>query len=236
MGDAMTKRLGFLAALLLLPSVAFAIPSIVFDTVPGGAGGTLTYDGAGGPAIGTDIVFVNLSGVDTPANAGVTFDCVGCTLAFATGANLDEGPSWLWDGGGSFVLTGSIPALGLGAGTTLLSGSFTATVNTPGLAGTDPNALFIAIGTDTKDPTLAGFYGLGPDFIFANTEIALGTFTSDPVTGAFTSVPNQADIINVAQVPMPPTAWLIGLGMMSLALGRRPRVSLACPTSSPLTH
>jgi hypothetical protein len=223
----MQKLFGFLTGLFLLPSTALAIPSIVIDTNPGGAGGTLTYDGAGGPAIGTDIVFVNLSGVDTPANAGVTLDCVGCTLAFTTGANLDEGPSWLWDGGGSFVLTGSVPALGLGAGTTLLSGSFTATVNTPGLAGTDPNALFIAIGTDTKNATLAGFYGLGPNFTFANTEIALGTFVSDPVTGAFTSVPNQADLINITQVPMPMTALLLGLGMLGLGavrLGREGRM------------
>jgi hypothetical protein len=219
----MTKLFGVLTGLLLLPSTALAIPSIVFDTVPGGAGGTLTYDGAGGPTIGTDIVFVNLSGVDTPANAGVTLDCVGCTLAFATGANLDEGPSWLWDGGGSFVLTGSVPALGLGAGTTLLAGSFTATVNTPGLAGTDPNALFIAIGTDTKNATLAGFYGLGPDFTFANTEIALGTFASDPVTGAFTAVPNQADLINVQAVPEPMTVLLLGLGMLGLGAVRMGR-------------
>jgi hypothetical protein len=216
----MTKRFGVLTGLLLLPSVALAIPSIVFDTVPGGAGGTLTYDGAGGPAIGTGIVFVNLSGVDTPANVGVTLDCVGCTLAFTTGANLNEGPSWLWAGGGSFTLTGSVPALGLGAGTVLLTGSFTATVNTPGLAGTDPNALFIAIGTDTKDLTLASFYGLGPDFTFANTEIALGTFTSDPVTGAFTAVPNQADLINIAPVPEPMTALLLGLGLLGLGAVR----------------
>jgi hypothetical protein len=216
----MMKLFGVLTGLLLLPSVALAIPSIVFDTVPGGAGGTLTYDGAGGPAIGTDIVFVNFSGVDTPANPGVTLDCVGCTLAFTTGANLDEGPSWLWAGGGSFTLTGSVPALGLGAGTVLLTGSFTATVNTPGLAGTDPNALFIAIGTDTKDSTLASFYGLGPDFTFANTEIALGTFVSDPVTGAFTAVPNQADLINVQAVPEPMTVFLLGLGLLGLGAVR----------------
>jgi hypothetical protein len=220
----MTKRLGFLVSLcLLLPSLAVAIPAIVFDTNPGGAGGTLIYDGAGGPAIGTDIVFVNLSGVDTPANTGVTLACVNCALDFTTGLNIQEGPGllWIWEGGGNFTLTGDIPALGL-TGAILLSGTFTGTPNTPGLAGTDPNALFIALGTDTKDSTLASFYGLGPDFIFGNTEIALGTFSSDPATGAFTSVPNQADIVNVAQVvPTPMTLLLIGVGMGGLVAVRR---------------
>jgi hypothetical protein len=204
------------ALLLLVPTVALAIPTIAFDTTPGGAGGTLTYDGAGGPAIGSGIVFVNLaSNADTPLNPNTTLDCVGCTLDFETGANLGEGPSWVWAGGGSFTLTGSIPALGLGAGTELLSGSFTGTTNTPGLAGQDPNALFIAIGVDSKDPTLASFFGLSPTgFTFANTEIALGTFTSDPVTGSFSAIPNQADIINIQVVPLPPTGLLVGLGLL----------------------
>jgi hypothetical protein len=210
------------AALLLWPATAFAAPAIVFDTVPGGAGGTLTYDGAGGPAIGSGIVFVNVNGLDTPANNGATIPCVTCQLAFTTGANTQEGPpAWTWAGGGSFVLHGSIPALGI-ADEDLLVGTFTSTANTPGLAGADPNALFIALGIDAKNPDLAAFFGLGPnDFTFANTEIALGTFVSDPVTGAFTAVPNQADIINVAQVPTPAALLLLGLGLLSAPLLRR---------------
>jgi hypothetical protein len=224
--DTMKSRvLAVLAGLFLLPSVALAIPSIVFDTVPGGAGGTMTYDGAGGALIANDIVFVNLSGVESPANAGVTLDCVNCSLDFTTGANVQEGPGqlWQWAGGGSFTLTGDIPALGL-VGATLISGTFTATANTPGLAGADPNALFVAIGVDSKDPTLAAFYGFDPaNFTFANTEIALGTFTSDPVTGAFSAIPNQADIINTQAVPNPMTMLLVGLGMAGLAVRKQLR-------------
>jgi hypothetical protein len=217
----MKRYLGILAGLVLLPSTALAIPSIVFDTTPGGAGGTLNYDGAGGPAIGTDIVFVEIQGVDTPANTGVTLACVNCSLDFTTGANTQEGPGqlWIWDGGGSFTLTGDVPALGL-VGATLLTGTFTGTANTPGLAGTDPNALFVAIGTDTKDPTLAAFYGLTNPFTFANTEIALSTFAS-AADGSFVSVPNQADIINAAQVSNPMTVLLIGLGLASLMAVKR---------------
>jgi hypothetical protein len=218
----MTKLLGVLTGLLLLPSVALAIPSIVFDSTPGGAGGTITYDGAGGPAIGTGIVFVNIVGVDTPANAGTVLACTDCTLTFTTGANTQEGPpGWTWAGGGSFTLTGDVVALGLDDAV-LLSGTFTTTPNTPGLAAFGTTALFIAIGTDTKDATLAGFYGLGPDdWVFANTEIMLQSFTPG-VDGAFTAVPNQADLIN-AQVPNPMTALLLGLGLTGVLVARRRR-------------
>lgn len=218
----MKKLLGLLAAAVLLCAPpAFALPSIIFDTTPGGAGGSLDYDGTGGGAVGTDIVFVNITGQDTPLNSGTVLACVGCTLDFTTGANIQEGPGqlWQWDGGGSFVLTGSVPALALPAGTVLLAGTFTATTNTPSLAGTDPNGLFIAIGADTKDPTLAAFYGLTNPFNFANTEIALGTFTSDPITGAFSAVPNQADLINQAQVvPQAATGFLLGFGLLFLGV------------------
>jgi hypothetical protein len=214
----MKKALATLALLLVMPSAALAIPTLAFDTTPGGAGGSLTYDGAGGPAIGADIVFVNLaSNGETPLNPNTTLDCVGCSLAFTTGANLVEGPElWTWAGGGSFVLTGTIPSIGINAPVALISGTFTGTANTPGLAGADPDGLFIGVGVDTKDPTLAAFFGLGPNFNFANTEIALDTFDSNPLTGSFEATPNQADIINTqeVEVPLPSTGLLVGLGLL----------------------
>ena len=215
----MTKRLGILAGLLLLPSVALAIPSIVFDTTRAGPGGTLTYDGAGGPAIATDVVFVNIQGNETPLNSGITLACVNCSLDFTTGANTQEGPPAGCGTVGSFTLTGNVPALGL-VGATLIAGTFTGTENTPGLAG-ETTGLFFALGVDAKDPTLAAFYGLAPTgFTFANTEIALNTLTVDALTGAFTAIPNQADIINVAPVPWPMTGVLLGLGLLGLTRRR----------------
>jgi hypothetical protein len=219
----MKKILSLLAGVLLLPSVALAIPAIVFDTVPNGAGGLMTYDGAGGPLLAADIVFVEIAGVDTPLNSGAALACVNCLLDFTTGLNTQEGPPlWTWDGGGTFTLTGDVPALGL-VGATLIQGTFTATESTPGLAGTDITALFIGLGVDTKDSTLAGFYGLGPSFNFANTEIALTTFSPDPLTGGFNAVPNQADIVNTAQaqvVPWPMSGMLLGLGLAALRFRR----------------
>jgi hypothetical protein len=209
------KKWLVLTVLILLPSVASALPSLVFDTTPGGAGGTLTYDGAGGPAVGTGIQFVNIVGVDTPLNSGVVLACVGCLLDFTTGSNTLEGPpQYTWAGGGSFVLTGDVPALGLDDAV-LLAGTFTETPNLPGLVSGDSSGLFLAIGTDTKHAELAGFYGVGPtDWAFANTEIALGTFTLG-AEGAFSAIPNQADLINAA-VPEPATLLLLGGGLLGL--------------------
>jgi hypothetical protein len=216
-----TKWLGFLAGLLLLPSTALAIPALVFDTTPGGAGGMLTYDGTGGPLLGADIVFVNIVGVDTPLNSGAVLACTDCSLTFTTGANTQEGPpGWVWDGGGSFTLTGDVVALGLDDAV-LLSGTFTGTPNTPGLAAGETSALFFALGVDTKNAVLAGFFGLGPnDWNFANTEIALGTFTLG-AGGAFSAIPNQADIINTQAVPNPMPLLLLGMGMVGVITMRR---------------
>ena len=216
------KKMLVVLALLLAPSMALAVPTIVFDTTPGGAGGSLTYDGAGGPLVGADIVFVEIQGDGTPLNNGVTLQCTDCTLNFTTGANTQEGPSqWIWDGGGTFTLTGDIAALGLDDAV-LVSGTFTGTPNTPGLVSTDSTALFVSIGIDTKHTELASFYGLGTEFKFANTEIALGTFTDLP-DGSFSATPNQADLVNTA-VPEPATLLLLGSGLAGVGAFNRRRV------------
>ena len=175
----MKKIFDTLALAALLPaSTAFAA-TIVFDTTPGGAGGTITYDGAGGPAIGADIKFVNISATGAPLNGNIVLDCLDCLLNFETGLNISEGSEYQWDGGGFFTLTGDVPLLGI-VGETLLTGSFTASPNTPGLAALGNTGIFFGFGIDTKNETLAAFYGLdGLDWVFANTEIALGSFTSD---------------------------------------------------------
>jgi hypothetical protein len=210
------KRAAIVLALLLLPSIVMAVPILKFDD-PTTPGGTVSYDGVGGPAIGTDILFQSVQGLDTPANSGVTLDCVGCLLNFTTGANVSEGPP-LWNFGpdGTITLTGAIPALGLPAGTLLLSGSFDGTPNE--VAGTS-FGLFAAVGVDTKNETLATFFGLGTDFLHATTSIqAPLTVGAD---GSFSGIVVNADLNNLAVVPMPMSGMLLGVGMIGLAVARR---------------
>ena len=132
------KKSLVILALTLAPSLALAIPALVFDTTPGGAGGTLTYDGVGGAAVGTDIVFVEIAGWTRLRTAGWCSPCVDVLAGLHDRGQHSEGPQWSWAGGGTFTLTGDVPLLGLDDAI-LLAGTFVATANTPGLAGADPN-------------------------------------------------------------------------------------------------
>jgi hypothetical protein len=195
------------------PAAAQA-PTINFDQGTGGgqAGGTLTYDGEGGPLIGTDIGFGVLAGFETPANAGVPLFCVpSCTLNFVTGANTAEGTvggaAWTWAGGGSFTVVGTLNTQADGMGTvvatgTLLTGTFDGAL---GLVGPAGRLLVIGVGTDTKTSGLVAFYGLDPStpFTFANTEIVATGLVVGANNSLAGSVTNS-DLTNVTQLPPPP--------------------------------
>jgi hypothetical protein len=131
---------------------------------------------------------------------------------------VSEGPP-LWDfaSGGTLTLTGAVPTLGLPAGTVLLAGTFIGTPNE--VIGND-FGLFLSIGIDTKNETLAAFFGLPTDFTAATTSIQ-GSVTTD-ANGAFSGTVVNADLNNLSAVgvPMPATLWLILLGGLALL---RPR-------------
>ena len=68
------KKVLVVLALLLVPGIALASAQINFDN-PTVDGGTLTYNGAGGPVVGADIIFQQVIGVDAPLNSGVPLFC-----------------------------------------------------------------------------------------------------------------------------------------------------------------
>jgi PEP-CTERM motif len=224
----MRRMFGLIFGLILTAAPAAALPTINVDqgTGAGQAGGTLTYDGAGGPLIGSGIGFGALAGFDTASNAGVSLFCVpDCTLSFQTGPNTAEGAdggTWLWDGGGSFVLDGTLNTAADGSGAdiasgTLLSGTFTGAL---GLVGPEGRLLVTGVGEDQKIGGLLDFYAI-PDFLpfrFANTEI-VATGLVVGADGSLAGSVVNADLTNT-QIPEPGTLLLLGTGAAAVTWRR----------------
>ena len=209
------KRFSVLMFALAIATSAEAVPQLKFDD-PITPGGTIAYNGTlGTPITGTAIQFQSIQGIDTPLNAGVTLTCVGCLLTFTTGGVTSEGPTvWTASGGGSLSITGAVPGVGLGAGSTLATGSFSGTNPTVIASGT--SGTFTAGGLDIKNTTLTNFFGLGANFSFLSTEIALGT-TTIGANGSFTATATNSDFNNTsAAVPTPSTLLLLLSGVPGL--------------------
>jgi hypothetical protein len=224
----MKWRLLGCAIALVLPVFASAEPVLKFDD-PLGPGGMVTYGAGGGPAIGTNLLFQSILGLGTPANDMVQLTCLGCVMSFETGPNTGEavgGSLWFFAGGGEITIVGAIPELGIGPGTTILSGTFTGTqVQQIGIGGM---AQFAGQGFDTNHSQLAAFYGLPAQFGFATTAIQLALQNGGE--GSFSGTVENTDLNNIAETPVPPaqipspaTVLLIGCGLLSAWLVRLPR-------------
>jgi hypothetical protein len=222
----MNTWIGAIAAVLALAASPVLAATITFDQALDS--GTLTYNGTGGPLVGTGIGFQTITPSATdppPFNAGTSLGCGGCMLNFTTGNNISEGPAlWTFAGGGTFTLTGTIPALGIVVPTVILEGTFT---GNPLAFSAGGSLTFGGGGIDMKVPELALFYWgiVAPPppndqiFMFSNTEItAVPTFTGN---GGFSAVITEADISN--RVPEPASGLLLLLGLGSLAAYRRAR-------------
>lgn len=196
---------------------AQATASITFDQVV--QGGTIAYSVVGGPLVGTDILFDFL--VVSGTSADGPYGCSSCSLDFTTGNSTgdDDGPIYTFGAGGSFVLTGGIPAMGIADGSILLSGTWTASPANVAVA-VGSIITFTGNGVDFKNAEMAEFLGIDPlQWRFTNSSFSLGqaTVNSD---GTFTGAITQADLQNI-KVPEPGSALLLLLGLGSLAAYRR---------------
>lgn len=208
------------AALVLTAGAAQAAPMLEFDDVSGQTG-TISYNADTGILTGSGIDFDTFRAVDV-MNAG-EFECQSCELNFSTNASVDGGFLSI-TGGGQMTIMGTIVLPDTTVSGTLVSGSFTSGALLDGPQTN--NAALNGFGNDSKAEDLVSYFGLGPDFSFATTQILLDAGLN--ISESFEVGVDNADFNNSpVEVPEPATLGMLAAGLIGVGAARRRRVKNA---------
>lgn len=190
--------------------------------------GSISYNGSGGPLIGTNIEVDMVIGLGTALNNHVDRLCDRCTLSFTTGPLASWTPtSWSFAPGGSITLAGGVDLTGNGStgdvddipsGTTLLTGTFIESPLVLSIGGRFKIAG--ALFTDRKDRRLLDFYGLRPDVVYLSAFNISFMAPGAPPGGFVGHVVLSGDIVN-RPVSIPSSILLFASGLIGLFLSRK---------------
>lgn len=218
------RLLGAMCACVLTLTTTITNAATIDFGIEAPTAGTLIYSGGAASLIGSGIDVDSIVGLDTPLNPDNPIDCVVCVLNFETGASTG---GWNFGAGGSISILGGVAEAGIGAGETLLSGTFdSATIVDVG-GGTFNFKIVGASFSDTKHSDLLTYFGLPEGNYQGGLNISFNTTGSIPNTGeAFTSdTLFSGDVVN-SPVPVPAAVWLFGSGLIGLVgIARRKKAA-----------
>ncbi len=222
----MAKQIPVLAALILglLSAPALAGPIVSFSDNLGG--GSISYAGSGSNLVGANIPIDTVTGIGTPQHSGNPGSSITQgTLSFTTG-NLVSFSSgvYTFGAGGTFTITGGMPAASIANGTTLLTGQ----LSTAAVDVGSSVYLFTGSGIDTPNQALLAYFGLtGSAATLGQVTIHISPTTACSPCGRGTPFAGSPFSIYVPDaptpVPEPGTLALLGSGLLGIAMaaGRR---------------